>query len=69
MIWLLLGLARLRQEYGLRVAAADEEAAFKQIKPEATFIATKAQRIFQRFPLPHGLQRAGALKVLESLQW
>ena len=54
-----LGLVCLRFKYGLRVAAADEEMAFKQLKPDATFIATRVQRTFQLFPLPHGLQRAG----------
>eukprot|EP00435_Cladocopium_sp_Y103_P014969 s2954_g3.t1 len=64
-----LGLVRLRHKYGLRVAAADEEAAFKQLKPEATFIATRVQRTFQVFPLPHGLQRAGLIRILSDLQW
>ena len=64
-----LGLVRLRQRYGLRVDAADEEAAFKFLKPDATFIATRVQRTFQLFPLPHGLQRAGLIKVLNDLDW
>ena len=64
-----LGLVRLRFKYGLRVAAADEEMAFKQLKPDATFIATRVQRTFQLFPLPHGLQRAGLIKILNELQW
>eukprot|EP00435_Cladocopium_sp_Y103_P061954 s865_g23.t1 len=63
-----LGLVRLRHKFGLRVAA-DEEAAFKQLKPEATFIATRVQRTFQLFPLPHGLQRAGLIKILNDLKW
>ena len=64
-----LGLVRLRQRYGLRVDVADEEAAFKFLKPDATFIATRVQRTFQLFPLPHGLQRAGLIKVLNDLDW
>eukprot|EP00435_Cladocopium_sp_Y103_P056410 s1104_g19.t1 len=64
-----LGLVRLRFKYGLRVAVADEETAFKQLKPEATFIATRVQRTFQLFPLPHGLQRSGLIKILSDLQW
>ena len=54
-----LGLVRLRHKYGLRVETVDEEAAFNFLKPDATYIATRVQRTFQLFPLPHGLQRAG----------
>ena len=64
-----LGLVRMRQRYGIRVEADDEESAFKQLKPEATFIATRVQRTFQLFPLPHGLQRAGLIKILSDLKW
>eukprot|EP00435_Cladocopium_sp_Y103_P038656 s434_g10.t1 len=64
-----LGLVRLRTKYGLRVAAADEEQAFKQLKPDATFIDTRVQRTFQLFPLPHGLQRAGLIRILKDLGW
>eukprot|EP00435_Cladocopium_sp_Y103_P052332 s1110_g16.t1 len=64
-----LGLVRLRSKYGLRVAAEDEEMAFKQLKPDATFIATRVQRTFQLFPLPHGLQRAGLIRILKDLGW
>eukprot|EP00435_Cladocopium_sp_Y103_P061470 s241_g23.t1 len=64
-----LGLVRLRHKYGIRVDAADEEIVFKQLKPEATFIATRVQRTFQIFPLPHGLQRAGVVKILGDLKW
>ena len=64
-----LGLVRMRMKFGIRVAAEDEEAAFKIIKPDSTFVATQVQRIFQLFPLPHGLQRAGVSKLLEDLEW
>jgi hypothetical protein len=64
-----LGLVRLRHKYGVRVEAHDEEIAFKQLKPEATYIATRVQRLFQLFPLPHGLQRAGVIKILNDLNW
>ena len=64
-----LGLVRMRMKYGIRVAADDEEAAFKAIKPDSTFVATQVQRVFQLFPLPHGLQRAGVSKLLEGLEW
>lgn len=64
-----LGLVRMRQKYGVRVATEDEESVFKQLKPEATFIATRVQRTFQLFPLPHGLQRAGLIKILNDLKW
>eukprot|EP00435_Cladocopium_sp_Y103_P074243 s90_g47.t1 len=64
-----LGLVRLRQKYGIRVAAEDEESVFKILKPDATFIATRVQRTFQLFPLPHGLQRAGLMKILADFKW
>ncbi|CAL1135930.1 unnamed protein product [Cladocopium goreaui] len=64
-----LGLVRLRHKYGLRVETVDEEAAFKFLKPDATYIATRVQRTFQLFPLPHGLQRAGLIKILTDLEW
>eukprot|EP00435_Cladocopium_sp_Y103_P022918 s2398_g5.t1 len=64
-----LGLVRMRNKYGLRVEADDEEAAFKQLKPEATFVATRVQRVFQLFPLPHGIQRAGIKKLLKDIGW
>eukprot|EP00438_Fugacium_kawagutii_P028106 Skav224951 [mRNA] locus=scaffold1186:17210:21625:- [translate_table: standard] len=64
-----LGLVRLRRKYGVRVLAANEAAAFKILRPDATFVATQVQRIFQLFPLPHGLQRAGIQKLLGELGW
>lgn len=64
-----LGLVRLRREYGVRVLATNEEAAFKALRPDATFVPTQVQRIFQLFPLPHGLQKAGVQKLLASLDW
>lgn len=62
-----LGLVRLKQKYGVRVYADDVEVAFKQLKPEATFIAARVQRTFQLFPLPHGLQRAELIRRLNDL--
>eukprot|EP00438_Fugacium_kawagutii_P003078 Skav215305 [mRNA] locus=scaffold3276:18327:27629:- [translate_table: standard] len=64
-----IGLVRMRMKYGIRVEAENEESAFKEVKPDATFINTQVQRIYQLFPLPHGLQRAGICKLLESFQW
>lgn len=64
-----IGLVRMRMKYGIRVEAEHEESAFKEIKPDATFINTQVQRIFQLFPLPHGLQRTGLCKLLDSFQW
>ena len=64
-----LGLVRLRKKYGIRVLAEHEEAAFKHLKPDAPYIATQVQRIFQLFPLPHGLQKTGVVKLLEQLKW
>ena len=64
-----LGLVCLKQKYGVRVYADDGEVAFKQLKPEATFIAARVQRTFQLFPLPHGLQRAELIRRLKDLGW
>lgn len=64
-----IGLVRMRMKYGIRVEVEHEESAFKEIKPDATFINTQVQRIFQLFPLPHGLQRSGLCKLLSSFQW
>eukprot|EP00438_Fugacium_kawagutii_P036700 Skav200932 [mRNA] locus=scaffold2433:372726:376943:+ [translate_table: standard] len=64
-----LGLVRMRMKYGIRVDVEHEEAAFREIKPDATFINTQVQRIYQLFPLPHGLQRTGICKLLESFDW
>ena len=64
-----LGLVRLRRKYGIRVLTEHEEAAFKHLKPDAPFIATQVRRIFQLFPLPHGLQKTGVVKLLESMKW
>lgn len=64
-----IGLVRMRMKYGIRVEAEHEETAFREIKPDATFIDTRVQRIFQLFPLPHGLQRTGLCRLLESFNW
>eukprot|EP00438_Fugacium_kawagutii_P008487 Skav210939 [mRNA] locus=scaffold713:141408:145823:- [translate_table: standard] len=64
-----LGLVRLRKKYGVRVLATNEEAAFKILRPDSTFVATQVQRVFQLFPLPHGLQKAGIQKLLTELGW
>ena len=64
-----VGLVRNRHKYGLRVPADEEEQAFKPLKPDAPYIATKVQRIWQFFPLPAGLQRARVIKILESMAW
>lgn len=64
-----LGLVRLKRKYGIRVMAEHEEQTFKQIKPDATWVSAQAQRIFQLFPLPHGLQCGGVLKLLKDHDW
>ena len=64
-----LGLVRMKKKYGLRVLAEHEEQTFRQIKPDVTWVNAKVQRIFQLFPLPHGLQRAGVIKLLKDLDW
>ena len=64
-----IGLVRMKMKYGIRVAAGDEEAAYKIVKPGPTYVDTQVQRIFQLFPLSHGLQRAGLVKLLESIEW
>eukprot|EP00435_Cladocopium_sp_Y103_P034699 s2378_g9.t1 len=64
-----LGLARMKRKYGLRVLAEHEEQTFKLIKPDAIWIDAQVQRVFQLFPLPHGLQRAGIVKLLKSISW
>ena len=64
-----LGLIRMKRKYGIRVLAEHEELTFKQIKPDATWVNAQVQRIFQLFPLPHGLQRGGVIKLLKDLDW
>ena len=64
-----LGLVRLKRKYGVRVKAGHEEAAFKALRPDATFVDTQVQRTFQLFPLPHGLQKGGLQKLLAGLKW
>ena len=64
-----LSLVRMKMKYGIRVASDDEEAAFKALKPDSVYIDTQVQRVFQLFPLPHGLQRAGVSKLLAGLDW
>jgi hypothetical protein len=64
-----LGLVRMKKKYGIRVLAEHEEQMFRQIKPDATWVNAQVQRVFQLFPLPHGLQRAGAIKLLQDLDW
>ena len=64
-----LGLVRLKRKYGIRVEAEHEEATFRQLKPDVPYVATQVQRIWQLFPLPHGLQKAGVAKLLESISW
>ena len=63
------GLVRLKRKYGVRVRADDEEAAFKALRPDSVYIDTQVQRVFQLCPLPHGLQRAGVIKLLAGLKW
>ena len=64
-----LGLVRMKKKYGIRVLAEHEEQTFRQIKPDATWVNTQVQRIFQLFPLPHGLQRGGVIKLLKDIDW
>lgn len=64
-----LGLVRMKRKYGIRVMAEHEEQTFKQIKPDATWVNAQVQRIFQLFPLPHGLQRGGVIKLLKDHDW
>ena len=64
-----MGLVRMKYKYGIRVEAAHEETTFKAIKPDAVFINTQVQRIFQLFPLPHGVQRTGIVKFLKEMNW
>ena len=64
-----LGLVRIKMKYGVRVKSDHEETTFKFLKPDSTFVDTQVQRVFQFFPLPHGLQRAGVQKLLEGIKW
>ena len=64
-----LGLARSKMKYGVRVRSDHEEASFKFLRTDSTYVDTLVQRVFQLFPLPHGLQRAGVQKLLESVKW
>ena len=64
-----LGLVRLKRKYGIRVEAEHEEATFRLLKPDTPYVATQVQRIWQLFPLPHGLQKAGVAKLLDSISW
>ena len=59
----------MKRKYGIRVLAEHEEKTFKAIKPDATWIDAQVQRVFQLFPLPHGLQRAGIAKLLKGIDW
>lgn len=63
------GLARMKQRYGIRVLIADQEAAFKALRPGTPFLDVKVQQIYQLYPVPHGTQKHAVGKVLEAWQW
>ena len=64
-----ISVARLKQRFGLRVYAKDEEAAYKHLRPDSTFSDVVPSRTFQLFPLPHGMQKAAVISILETWQW
>ena len=64
-----ISVARLKQRFGIRVLAKDEEAAYKHLRPDSTFADIIHSRTFQLFPLPHGTQKSAIVYILEQRQW
>ena len=61
----------LRRKYGIRVLAEQLSNIWSLMlhSLSVSSIATQVRRIFPLFPLPHGLQKTGVVKLLESLKW
>ena len=64
-----LSVARFLNKYGLRFEQAALEAGHKKLKPLEDFLPIKVVDIYQLFPLPHGTQRQGLVKSLQSWGW
>ena len=61
-----VALARLGRKYGVRAREADEEAAFRQLRPGFEFIKVRVVHRFRLYPLPHGCQRHTLMQALKS---
>ena len=60
---------KLRQRFGIRILARDEELAFKTLRPNASFQAIEVKQIFQLQPIPHGTQRSAIAQLLSEWKW
>ena len=62
-------IMRVRQRYGVRVLARDEEAAFKALRPGVPFLSVNVSTIYQLYPIPHGTQRQAIAQLLAGWGW
>ena len=64
-----LSLVRLKDNYGIRVAKADEAHAWSILRPGIDFVGLDISKIFELSPLPHGTQRTQMVSLLKAWKW
>eukprot|EP00435_Cladocopium_sp_Y103_P053178 s239_g17.t1 len=59
----------MKHRFGIRVLAAYEETAFRELRPSDTFMKVHISKVFRLHPLPHGLQRQQVIQLLKEWKW
>ncbi|CAK9027887.1 unnamed protein product [Durusdinium trenchii] len=62
-------LMRIKQRFGVRVLAKDEETAFKALRPGVPFMDVEVKQIYNLMPLPHGTQKSAVSALLKEWNW
>ena len=64
-----LGLVRLKDKYGIRVAKEDAAHAWSALRPGVDFVGLEIAQIFELSPIPHGTQPAQLVSLLKAWEW
>ena len=64
-----LALIRVKDRYGVRVAAKDAAAGYKALRPDMPFVDVTVTKVFRLHPVPHGVQRHVLLKLFKEWNW
>ena len=64
-----LGLVRLKDKYGIRVAKEDAAHAWSALRPGVDFVGLEIAKSFELSPIPHGTQRAQLVSLLNAWEW
>ena len=62
-------LMRIKQRFGVRVLAKDEETAFKALRPGVPYMDVEVKQIYNLMPLPHGTQKSAVSALLKEWNW